>query len=86
MAAKKATTTIPIVMSSADRIGAGLTWTNQDEITHTVTSGTPERRDATFDIRLAGKGTTGSVEFTRAGVFPFFCERHPAMRGEIHVN
>jgi plastocyanin len=82
--------TVQVFKFRPDRIevkaGTRVTWTNQDEITHTVTSGTPEQRDASFDIRLAGKGTTGSVEFTRAGVFPFFCERHPAMRGEIHVN
>ena len=36
--------------------------------------------------RLGGKGASGSVQFEQAGVFPFFCERHPAMFGEVHVT
>jgi plastocyanin len=68
------------------KAGTRVTWTNQDEIGHTVTAGTPDRPDAAFDLRLAGKGATGAFEFDRPGVFPYFCARHPAMRGEIHVN
>ena len=68
------------------RTGTRVTWTNQDEITHTVTSGTPERRDGRFDQRLEGRGTAATVEFTNPGVYPYFCGRHPAMRGEIRVN
>ena len=66
--------------------GTRVTWTNQDEITHTVTSGVPGKPSKAFDVQLAGKGVTGNVEFPTPGVYPFFCERHPAMRGEIHVN
>jgi len=61
-------------------------WTNQDDITHTVTSGTPEARESRFAQRLAGKGTATTIEFTEPGVYPYFCERHPSMRGEIRVN
>lgn len=68
------------------RAGTRVTWTNQDEITHTVTSGTPERRDGRFDQRLEGRGAAATVEFTNPGVYPYFCGRHPAMRGEIRVN
>jgi len=69
-------------------VGAGsrVTWTNQDDITHTVTSGTPEQRDGRFDRRLEGQGTAATVEFTAPGVYPYFCSRHPSMRGEIRVN
>jgi len=66
--------------------GTRVRWTNQDDIRHTVTSGTPDRPDRAFDFPLAGKGASGEVEFGRLGVFPFFCERHPAMRGEVHVH
>ena len=68
------------------KAGTRLTWTNQDEITHTVTAGTPDKPDPAFDFRLAGKGTTAAFEFARSGTFTYFCARHPAMRGEIHVN
>ena len=66
--------------------GSRVTWTNQDDITHTVTSGPPERPDGRFDQRLAGKGATATVEFKDPGVYPYFCVRHPSMRGEIRVN
>ncbi|HEV8440975.1 MAG TPA: plastocyanin/azurin family copper-binding protein [Methylomirabilota bacterium] len=66
--------------------GAPVTWLNQDDITHTITSGTPEKRDGRFNLQLAGKGATGTVEFTDAGVYPYFCDRHQSMRGEIRVN
>ncbi|MGH7321879.1 MAG: cupredoxin domain-containing protein [Candidatus Rokuibacteriota bacterium] len=66
--------------------GTRVTWTNQDDITHTVTSGTPESPDARFDSALNGKGTTFSVTFGQPGTYPYFCHRHQSMRGEIRVN
>ena len=66
--------------------GTSVTWTNEDDIVHTVTAGTPDARAGSFSRRLEGKGAAASVEFSRAGVYPYFCERHPAMRGEIRVN
>ena len=68
------------------RAGTRVTWTNQDDITHTVTSGTPEQRDGRFDQRLSGKGAATTVEFKDPGVYPYFCDKHPSMRGEIRVN
>ena len=68
------------------RAGSRVTWTNQDDITHTVTSGTPEQRDGRFDQRLDGKGAAASVELTAPGIYRYFCSRHPSMRGEIRVN
>jgi plastocyanin len=65
--------------------GSRITWTNQDDITHTVTSGTPEKRDGRFNAPLAGKGATASVEVVESGTYPYFCERHNSMRGEIRV-
>jgi plastocyanin len=65
--------------------GSRIAWTNQDDITHTVTSGTPEKRDGRFDAQLAGKGATASVELKESGTYPYFCERHTSMRGEIRV-
>jgi plastocyanin len=66
--------------------GATVTWTNQDDIAHTVTSGTPERPEARFDAALAGKGATVTVELREPGVYPYFCHRHQSMRGEIRVK
>jgi plastocyanin len=67
-------------------VGSKVTFTNQDDITHTVTSGTPESRDGKFNHHLAGKGATATVELTQRGVYPYFCERHRSMRGEITVK
>jgi plastocyanin len=48
-------------------------------------AGTPEKRDGRFDAQLAGKGATASVELKESGTYPYFCERHTSMRGEIRV-
>jgi len=68
------------------KTGTKITWTNQDEIVHTVTSGTPETRDGRFGSPLDGKGATTSVTFTEPGTYPYFCERHQSMQGEIRVQ
>ena len=31
-------------------------------------------------------GTTTTVKFDEPGVYPYFCDRHPSMRGEIRVR
>jgi plastocyanin len=66
--------------------GTRVTWTNTDDITHTVTSGTPERRDAQFDAPLRDKGASFGFTFATAGTYRYFCDRHPSMRGEIRVR
>jgi plastocyanin len=66
--------------------GTHVTWTNGDDITHTVTSGTPESREGRFASPLPGKGTTFGFTFTEPGTYPYHCERHQTMRGEIRVN
>ena len=68
------------------KAGTRVTWTNGDEITHTVTSGTPAERGGRFAQRLEGRGAAATVELKTPGVYPYFCERHPSMRGEIRVN
>lgn len=66
--------------------GARVSFTNDDDITHTITSGTPESPDGKFSHRLEGKGATATVDLTKPGVYPYFCERHRSMRGEIRVK
>jgi plastocyanin len=68
------------------RAGTRVTWTNQDDILHTITSGTPESRDLRFEAPLDGKGASAAVTFAQAGIYPYFCDRHPSMRGEIRVR
>jgi plastocyanin len=66
--------------------GTQVTWTNQDDIEHTVTSGTPESPDGRFNSRLSGKGTTFSFTFAQPVTYSYLCNRHPSMRGHVRVN
>ena len=68
------------------RAGSRVTWTNQDDITHTVTSGRPGSPDGRFDVQLVGKGTSGAATFADPGVYPYFCARHSSMHGEVVVR
>lgn len=68
------------------KAGTRVIWTNQDDIEHTVTAGIPERRDGRFDARLPAKGATATIAFKEPGVYPYFCDRHQSMRGEIRVR
>ena len=66
--------------------GTRVSWTNQDDIRHTVTSGMPDKKDGKFDAPLAGKGESFSFTFKEPGTYTYFCDRHQHMRGEIQVR
>lgn len=66
--------------------GTRVTFTNQDDIEHTVTAGVPDHPDGRFTAALQTKGAVFAVTLTKPGVYPYFCERHPFMHGEIHVT
>ncbi|MGH7308019.1 MAG: cupredoxin domain-containing protein [Candidatus Rokuibacteriota bacterium] len=66
--------------------GTRVQWTNRDDITHTITAGSPEAPQAAFRLVLEGRGATAGGTFTERGVYPYFCERHHQMRGEIRVQ
>jgi plastocyanin len=63
--------------------GSTVTWSNRDEILHTVTSdATPH----TFNGELDGRGKTFAHRFERVGRFAYHCERHPGMHGTVVVT
>jgi plastocyanin len=68
------------------RAGTRVTWTNTDEIEHTVTSGDGERADGRFGGVLAGKSESLSVQFDVPGDYAYFCDRHHFMRGTVRVT
>ena len=68
------------------KAGTQVTWINQDDIRHTVTSGVPEKKDGRFDAPLNGKGKSFSFTFAQPGTYSYFCERHEHMRGEVQVR
>lgn len=63
-----------------------VTWTNDDDVTHTVTSGTPEGPTNLFNGVLSGKGTRFEFSFAKAGTYEYFCSRHPHMRGGVTIR
>jgi plastocyanin len=68
------------------KAGTTVTWTNEDDIGHTLTSGTPDGKDGRFDMRLGGKGASFSFTFTQPGTYTYFCNRHQSMQGQINVT
>ena len=65
--------------------GTAVTWTNEDSVAHTVTSGTPDETTGVFDEPLpAGGQATVTVE--EPGTYAYFCEIHPSMTAELVVE
>lgn len=62
------------------KVGTTVTWTNKDNVRHTVTSDT-----GVFDSGLFGKDASFSFTFTEAGVFPYLCTPHPYMVASVTV-
>jgi plastocyanin len=61
-------------------------WTNNDSITHTVTSGAPGATDGKFDSGNLAAGSTVCVQFLIAGTFNYFCNIHTFMTGNVIVQ
>ncbi len=69
------------------KAGTTVTWTNQDDILHTATSGaTPGTADGKFDGPMDGRGKTFSHVFGQPGRYPYFCSRHTSMTGTVVVG
>ena len=67
-------------------VGTTVTWTNHDNIRHTVTSGTPDKPGGPLSGNLDGSGTTYSYKFDAAGEYPYFCDVHHGMTGKVTVT
>lgn len=65
--------------------GATVTWTNEDNIDHTVTSGTPDSPGADFDSGAFGRGQSFTATFDRPGDYAYFCAKHNSMRAAVRV-
>ena len=69
------------------KAGTNVTWTNEDDILHTATSGaTPGTADGKFDGPMDGRGKSFSHAFDQPGRYPYFCNRHNSMTGTIVVE
>jgi plastocyanin len=61
--------------------GTTVTWTNADDIPHTVVS-----KDGLFKSKVLDSGDKFSFNFAKTGQFGYFCSIHPHMTGTIIVK
>jgi plastocyanin len=61
--------------------GTTVTWTNGDDIPHTVVS-----KDGVFKSKVLDTGDRFSFTFAKPGQFGYFCSLHPHMTGTIVVK
>jgi plastocyanin len=61
--------------------GATVTWTNDDDFAHTVTSS-----DGLFDSGELAGGQTFEFTFTEPGTYPYVCNIHPNMTATVTVE
>jgi len=62
-------------------VGTTVTWTNRDDIPHTIVS-----TNGVFKSKVRDTGESFSYTFTKAGAYTYFCSVHPKMTGKIVVQ
>jgi len=62
-------------------VGTTVTWTNRDDIPHTIVS-----NDKVFKSKVLDTDEKFSFTFTKAGTYPYFCSIHPKMTGSVVVQ
>jgi len=62
-------------------VGTTVTWTNRDDIPHTVVS-----TDGVFKSKVLDTDEKFSYTFTKAGTYAYFCSIHPKMTGKVVVQ
>lgn len=62
-------------------VGTTVTWTNHDDIPHTVVS-----TDGVFKSKVRDTDETFSYTFTKPGTYPYYCSVHPKMTGTVIVK
>ena len=66
------------------KAGQTVTWTNEDNVAHTVTADTASA-DAPASQSLA-QGASYSFTFKNAGTYAYHCQIHPSMKGTVTVT
>jgi plastocyanin len=64
-------------------VGTTVTWTNRDDIPHTVVS---TDKDRVFKSKVLDTDEKFSFTFSKAGTYPYFCSIHPKMTGTVVVQ
>jgi plastocyanin len=65
--------------------GTTVTWVNEDDFEHTVTSGTRDSPTDLFDETVAADESF-SYTFEEPGTYSYYCSIHPGMDGVIIVQ
>lgn len=63
--------------------GTTVTWTNRDDIPHTVVSSDDTK---TLKSKVLDTEEKFSFTFTKPGTYPYFCSIHPKMTGKVVVQ
>ncbi|MEE9282977.1 MAG: cupredoxin family copper-binding protein, partial [Nitrososphaerales archaeon] len=66
--------------------GTTITWINLDVVSHTVNSGTHETPADLFESGFLEQREIFSYTFNEPGVYLYYCEPHPYMKGVITVE
>ena len=64
-------------------LGSTVTWTNRDDIPHTVVSTDDPK---VFKSKVLDTDEKFSFTFTKAGTYAYFCSIHPKMTGKVIVQ
>jgi plastocyanin len=64
-------------------VGATVTWTNRDDIPHTVVSADDPKA---FKSKVLDTDEKFSFTFSKVGTYPYFCSIHPKMTGKVIVQ
>jgi plastocyanin len=64
-------------------VGTTVTWTNHDDIPHTVVSSDDSKA---LKSKVMDTDEKFSFTFTKPGTFPYFCSVHPKMTGTVVVQ
>jgi plastocyanin len=62
-------------------VGTTVTWTNRDDIPHTIVS-----TDKVFKSKVLDTDEKFSFTFSKPGTYPYFCSIHPKMTGTVVVQ
>jgi len=63
------------------KAGTTVTWTNRDDIPHTVVA-----NDKSFKSKVLDTNDKFSFTPTKPGTYPYFCSIHPKMTGTLVVE
>ena len=63
------------------KAGTAVTWTNRDDIPHTVVA-----NDKSFKSKVLDTGDKFTFTPTKPGTYPYFCSIHPKMTGTLIVE